>query len=91
MNRSLIIALVFALIAAVVVPLFVSTCAGSVEHQCGMNTSTIATYLWSQLAGPEQSAFFMRRFVFRIFLLAFLVSYALLLLVGRLRNRTIDD
>ena len=90
MKKSLLLALVFALIAAVVVPLFVSTCASPVDNQCGTNASTIASYVWSQLAGPEKNAFFMRLLVFRIFLLAFLVSYALLWLGGRLRNRTTD-
>jgi hypothetical protein len=87
MRRSLLLALVFAVFAAVVMPFFVDLCASPVANRCGNTASTIALYLWTQLAGPAQ---IMPSFVFRIFVLSFLASYALIWLIGRLRARAID-
>ena len=87
MRRSLIIALVIALFAATLVPMFVVHCASPSESQCGSNASALALYVQSQLAGPQQ---LMPRLVWRVFLLAFLASYALINLFARLRHRAID-
>lgn len=84
-RKRLLLAFVLALVAAAVVPFFVVHCKSAVENRCGSTASRFAYYLWEQIANQ-----IMPSLIFRTFILAFLVSFALIWLIGRLRNGAID-